>query len=410
VWLLLNSFLTGKTCLDKTIFFRRNFMKKKTLSFLIVLILSFSIMAMTALAGGKTEPSGPKQGVQGFTIGFPKAPVENAVIIAMEKNRAAVAEACGGKLITEIFDFTPEGTIDAVEKLIQAGVKGVLVTPFAQSIMPSISRMCQDAGVYFILSMRKLTDPDVKRIVEANPYYLGAVYEDDYNTGYSLGKAFANAGGKNYALIGTVAGDTTGDERERGLAEAAREFGLTKLAEVRAYTQASDATASVESFIASYPNLDGIIRVASTAAGDVSAIATTLKNSNRASGRGKFIFCSCDVEEGCETYLEDGSITMGLGDALVNDSVTASVILCNAIMGTPLSGKPVDIALKLPSLESISDFQMQMKYVTVETPLYTTDDIRKNFIKYYTPDVTIDSVIALAKAYSPAAIAKRRGM
>jgi ABC-type sugar transport system substrate-binding protein len=383
---------------------------KKTSSLLIVLILSFSIMAMTALAGGKTEPSSPRQGSREFTIGYPKAPVENAVMIAMEKNRAAVAEACGGKLITEIFNFTPEGTIDAVEKLIQSGVKGVLVTPFAQSIMPSISKMCQDAGVYFVLAMRKITDPDVKRIVEANPYYLGAVYEDDYNTGYSLGKAFANAGGKNYALISMTAGDSTGDERERGLAAAAREFGLTQLAEVRGYTQASDAAAAVESFIASYSNLDGIIRLLSTTAGDVPAIATAIKNSNRASRREKLIFCSNDVEDGCETYLEDGTITMALGDSLVNDSFTAAVILCNAIMGTPLSDKPVDIALKFPPLESILDFQMQMKYVAVETPLYTTDEIRKNFIKYYTPDVTIDSVIALAMAYSPAAVAKRRGM
>lgn len=97
--------------------------------------------------GSNQEEPGEDQGEEGetqgeaqrehFTIGYPTAPSYNAVMSAMHKNREAVAQAAGGELITEVFDFTPEGTVSAVEKLIQAGCNGVFVTPMADSILPS---------------------------------------------------------------------------------------------------------------------------------------------------------------------------------------------------------------------------------------------------------------------------------
>ena len=170
--------------------------------------------------------------VEHFVIGFPEAPVDVPAVKAIKLNTQKVAEAAGGEMKNEVFDFTPEGTVDAVEKMINNGVQGVKITPSSDSIIPTIRNMCEEAGVYFILSMRNIGDDSVRAMCEQSEYFLGCVYEDEYYCGYQLGKALAESLGdsdnKTYALIGTTVGDTTGDERERGLADAAKEFGLTR--------------------------------------------------------------------------------------------------------------------------------------------------------------------------------------
>lgn len=160
-------------------------------------------------------------------------------------NRTAVAEAAGGNLITEDWDFSPEGTVQAVEKLIERGCDGIIVTPTDQSILPTITNMCEEAGVYWAISMRSITDEAVKEIVYASDYYVGCVTLDIKSLGYDAGKAVADKGGKTYALISGAVGDTDADIREEGLAEAAAEFGLECVAEIRSIASPADATAAI---------------------------------------------------------------------------------------------------------------------------------------------------------------------
>lgn len=345
------------------------------------------------------------EGVEPFIIGYPTAPSYNAVMSAMHKNREAIAAAAGGSLITEVFDFTPEGTVNAVEKLIQAGCNGVFVTPMADSILPTIVKLCEDNNVYFVLSMRSVSDPEVKAIVEASPMYAGDVYEDEVSAGYEMGKALAEAGGKNYAIIAPAIGDTTGSLREQGLAKAAEEFGLTQVAEVRAPEQASDSASAVESFIASYADLDGIIRLGSTATGDVGAICTTLENLGKA---GDIKFITVDTEEGCDAYLANGTITATLNDLLVQDSIVAATLLVNAITGTPLTDTAKEVALEYSKVEKADDLTLYYEYIACDTPIFNTEEIRNTLLKVYNPEVTLEAVADMANALTASSIKERK--
>ncbi len=338
-----------------------------------------------------------------YVIGFPEAPVEIAAIQAIKYNTEKVAQAAGGTMSNEVFDFTPEGTVDAVEKMIANGVSGVKITPSSESIIPTILNMCEEAGVYFILSMRTIEDEDIRAMCEASEYYLGCVYEDDYAVGYALGKALAESGATTYALIGTSVGDTTGDTREAGLAAAAEEFGLTQVAEVRALEQASDATQAVESFLAAYPDLGGIIRIASTAAGDVSAICVALEEAGRGNGDVKFV--TVDSDDDSAQYLESGTLTMTMGNVYSIDSFISTVILVNAICGTPISDEPVYICVAYPELTSVDELNAENTYIISEDGLYPETYIKQNFLKMYNSSLTLDDILNELELYSPDYIA-----
>lgn len=347
------------------------------------------------------ETGAPSSG-ESFMIGFPEAPVDVPAVKAIKINTENVAVAAGGVMNNEVFDFTPEGTVDAVEKMIAKGVQGVKITPSSDSIIPTILNMCEEAGVYFVLSMRTIGDESVMAMCEESEYFLGCVYGDDYAMGYALGKALADSGAKTYALIGTSVGDTTGDTRELGLAAAAEEFGLTQVAEVRALAQASDATAAVESFLASYPDLGGIVRVASTAAGDVNAICSALEESGRG---GEVKFVSIDSDVGTEEYFDKGILTATLGNENSIDSFVATALLVNAVQGNRLNQEPVDICIPAITLTSGEDLRMDTEYVIGEAGLYPQEYIQQHFLKSCNPDVTLESVMEEINQYSPAYIA-----
>lgn len=392
-------------------------MKKK----MIAAVLAASMVVSLAACGNTSSTNAASQGSgsateenasgdsrtsgdASFTVGYPTAASYNAVMSAMHENRTAVAEAAGGELITEIFDFTPDGTVTAVEKLIQEGCDGVYVTPVADSILPTIVSMCEDSEVYFVLSMRSVSDPDVKEIVEASPYYAGDVYEDEYSAGYEMGKALHEAGGTTYAIIAPQAGDTTGALREEGLAAAAEEFGMTQVAEYRNPSQASDSASAVESFIASYPDLDGIIRLGTNATGDVTAICTALQNAGKA---GDIKFITIDTEEGCDQYLEDGTITATLRDLLVQDSIAASVLLVNAVQGNQLEGAK-EVKLSYSEITEADELRLYYEYIACEEPVYSAEEIQANFLKSSGAELTTDDVSAMANEMTATSVKERK--
>ncbi|MGI5936000.1 MAG: sugar ABC transporter substrate-binding protein [Oscillospiraceae bacterium] len=349
-----------------------------------------------AVSGDESQDTPPAE-LKEFIVGFPEAPVEVPAVLAIKINTQKVVETAGGTLKNEIFDFTPEGTVDAVEKIIANGADGVIITPSSESIIPTVLNMCEESGVYFILSMRTIEDESIRAMCEASKYFLGCVYEDDYAAGYALGKALYEAGETTYALIGTAVGDTTGDTRERGLAAAAEEFGLTCVSEVRALAQASDAASAVESFLAAYPDLGGIIRIASTAAGDVSAICTALEEAGKA-GDVKFVTIDVDDESAVE-HFKKGTITATLGNALSLDRLIATSILVNAILGTPVSDKPVYICIPFPVITTADELTMDTVYTTSTNGLYPEEVIRERLLKYFNPDVTLESILEQVDNY-----------
>lgn len=373
---------------------------KKSSALVLTLVLT---LALTAC--GKKDAAGPAsgEGPNPFKIGYPSAPIHNPTIDAMEANRRAVAEAAGGELMLEVFDFTPEGTVNAIEKLIANGCDGLMVTPFADAILPKITQMCDQAGVYWVISMRDISDPEIKKMVESSKYFIGYVKESEEAAGYQLMKELGSQGTKEVALLSTPKSDTTGQLREKGMIKAADELGIKIVAEMRNVSQASDAAKAVQSFIASYPQLDGIIRVASTAPGDTVAAAKTIAESGK-----KIKFATIDTEPGLEEYMDQGIVSVVSGGTLVLDSAIAASLLVNSVIGTPIDeNNKVVINIDNIFFKSSDDLTKYSTFVEGDLPIYTAEETKKMLLKYYNPDLTAADTQTVVNQFSVADVYDR---
>ncbi len=339
-----------------------------------------------------------------FTIGFPTAASNTSSMAVINSNREAIAEAAGGQCVTEVFDFTAEGTIDAVQKLIETdGCDAVMVTPVADSVLIPIMNMCEEYGVYWVTSMREITDDDIYAQLCASEYYLGGVCQDNYSLGYAMGKAFAEAGGVYYGFISNAVGDASATACEAGLAAAAEEFGLIYVegCENRAASQASDVAQAVESWISTYPELDGIIRLTSTATGDVSAVCETLEKLGVAED---MLFFANEADDACLPYLESGTLNGTFYDVLYADAVITAAILINELQGNSIVGDSKEVyVVEYEMCEDYDQLVAYYEYVAPSDPQAVMNDeqYQQNFLLSYNSSLTFDTIWDFANNLKP---------
>lgn len=357
-------------------------MKRKVLSLFLILILVLGLGACGSASSGTGSSSADSASEDTssddevlFTIGYPAMTATSTAMEAIKLNRQAVAEAFGGELITEEWDFSAEGTVSAVEKLIERGCDGIIITPTDESILPTITSMCEEAGVYWAISMRTIEDEEIKEIVYASEYYVGYVYEPGVEIGNLLAQAAVDAGCTTYALLTASAGDTDATIREEGIAEIADAAGLECVSTIRGLSDATDATEAVESLIAAYPDLDCIIRVTSNVAGDGVAVCEAIEEAGKADD---ITFISFNTEEGMEEYLENGVLDVAFADVNTFDSLLVATILCNVLVGTPCSDDKIEINLYYSEMSSLDQYENFNAYInTTDAALYTEEEIQE---------------------------------
>lgn len=376
---------------------------------MISLFLVMTMLLSVALTGcgGQTQGANSNSGKdpEPFKIGFPFSTATNVPVIkAINGGVEAAVKAAGGELVIDNAELSPDGQVTSVQKLISMGVDGILIIPMADSILPKINKMCSDAKIPFAISFRSINDPAIKAEIEASPYYVGNCYEDEADTAYQVMTQMADIGVKNVALLGINKGDTTGDARDKGIAQAASEKGVKILTEARGITQATDVTKAVESVIAAYPEMDGLILVGTTAVGDLDAAEKALKDHGKA---GKVKVAKIDFTSGMETYLASGELNVIVGGHQVIDPTFACAMLVNKVIGTPISDKPVSLKIKMTYVTTAEDAINYMKYVEGDVPPYTSDDIKNSLIKFYNQDVNTDTFTKAIADFTVADVVER---
>ena len=374
-------------------------LKRKVCLVLAIIMTATMSMACNSSSSPKTTPTesvkdtssdssksadNTESGAKELLIGYPSSATYNEVMSAMHENRASIVKANGGKLVTELFEFNDATTVSAVEQLITDGCSAITVTPFSDDVLYKVTDLCNEAGVYFILSMRTIMNDEVRAYVETSDYFLGEVYEDEYSCGYELGKALAETGVKNYCLLTVAADNTTGQKREQGLADAAAEFGLTCLDTYRNPTDATEAQSAVESWISKYGDeMEGLIRLASNAAGDTTAICAKLaENADK-----DIKFVSADFEAACKEYLESG-VMYACGDTgLILDSIAAVTVATRAAIGNPISDEPVTITIGFQMIRTAEEVDAYFNYVAVDDPIFTEDEILNTIMPLSTEEL-----------------------
>lgn len=138
---------------------------KMGLKIMIMLLLATFILAACGGATSTTAPaatsaSGAAPAGGEILIGLITKTETNPFFVKMKEGATKEAEAQGAKLMTAAgkFDGDNEGQVTAIENMVNAGVKGILITPSnTQAIVPAIEK-ARAAGV-MVIALDTPTDP-----------------------------------------------------------------------------------------------------------------------------------------------------------------------------------------------------------------------------------------------------------
>ncbi|MCI5903155.1 MAG: sugar ABC transporter substrate-binding protein [Blautia sp.] len=305
------------------------------------------------------------------------------------------SETLGCEMVYNTNISSPESQITATENLIAAGCQAVLICNYSDDILPKITQLCEENGVYFALIWRSIANPEVKEFVEKSDYYLGNTCEDEQDIGYRMGETLHNKGCENIAVITMEKGDATADARDAGFNQACEEYGMNRISEVRNNTlTAEETTKAVENFLASFPELDGIFITGGSNTileGVIQALALHEKT-------GEVKVACVDFISDLDKYIAEGAIDAISGGHFV-DPLFSYMLCVNKLAETPLSDTCETCHLNFVNLESPEDAVNYYTYVEGESFPYNEEEIR-NMVKYFNADMTIEELQKISEAYS----------
>jgi len=301
-------------------------------------------------------------------------------------------KAMGGDLVIDTGALSPDAQITSIENLIQAGCKIVSFCAYTgDACIPKIAQLCKDNGVYFVIWDTDITDPKVKQIVEANPYYVGNTNEDQFSTGYDGVAQLAKLGVKNLVLVKYGIGVATCDDREKGALKAAQEKGI-KIA----YTiiAPEDAKKAMQDVLVSHPEVDGLFVL-----GGTESYLSPMNSAIAAAGKsGKVRIASIDFSDAMKGMFASKSLDLIYGGHIVT-STFAALMAVNAYYKTPLSAKPYKVHIPYLKLTSSAESEAYYSLVVGSVPPYNADELKK-FVKYYNDGLTLDSFQKMVSQYS----------
>ncbi|MCR4752736.1 MAG: substrate-binding domain-containing protein [Eubacterium sp.] len=370
----------------------------------ITVILAAAAMVVSLFAG--TVAVSAEEDAS-FKVGFLDQSGEAPPVVRMREIIRDVVEAAGGELICDTSnEDSAEAQVNACEKLISADVKGIIMTPMADAILPAIINMCNENEVYLAITFRNIGDEDVKAVVEASPWYAGNCYEDEEAAGYNvMSAAFEKRPDmKKVALIALAVGDNTSDARVAGITKACEEHGASVVAEVRDIQQASDATDAVKNFVAANPDLDCVAVASCYENSAITALPEAIKGTGKTAD--EICIVSCDGGSDLTKLFDYGyAISVGGGHLEIDRGSTA-VMLVNAIQGNPL-GEPAHIAIPYMQFGSVEDVADYAVYVEGDTPIWTEEEIKDNLLISANPELSVDDVIGYIQGYSIQSLVER---
>ena len=364
-----------------------------------------SVMALACLAGckgnGRSGSDAADKGKdQSFklSVGLPDSGA--TMFSLMAHNVTAMAEKFGG---TATFQggvgASADATISFVEEQIAAGTNGIILSPPSDSVLTTVTTMCEEAEVYWGIAFRSIEDEEVRELVESSPYYVGHCFEDEEQAGYQVMSNLNDNGIKKTAIISLAKGNNTTDKREQGAQRACEEFGMEIVAEARDMTQASDATNAAESFLTAYSDLDAIFVVGTTGAGIHEAVAKAIEDAGKA---GEVKLATIDFPDSMEELFTKGILSTSSGaPSWGYDPYMISTVVVNAIKGNPVSETKVN--LEVPMYD-INDAETAAKWVEkygdAETMYYEESFIGETLDKSVNADLTEDAMSKLIQEFT----------
>ena len=345
-----------------------------------------------------------------FTIGFPWAttstdPTFVSIVTCVE----AAVESAGGELVLVESDLTADTLINNITDLISRDVDGILFMPASDSMLPTVNQLCSEAGIPFATIFRVINDEDIREEIHNSDYFAGGCYEDDEQCAYDITKTMVGQGVENLCVINIAKGDTSSDLRDKGVEKAIEETGINLLNTTYGITVQTDMTKTIESYIAAYPEMDGILLAGTYCDAALPTIEKALSDHNL---DGDIIVGRIDFDFTMGEYLEAGSFHVAYGGQQQSDPLLSAVILVNDVIGTPINGDdPFILVTNYLELTSSEEAENFLTYFLGDVPVFTAQEIKDSMIKYYDDSITVDTFEQIVEDFSVAdVVARHEGM
>lgn len=341
-----------------------------------------------------------------FKIGFPWDTANtDPTWISIYNNVKAAVESAGGELVNVVTDNSADGLIDNISELISRDVDGILFMPASDSMLPAVDAMCADAGVYWGTMFRTISDDDIREAMYDSEWYAGGCNEDDETCSSNIVKSMADMGVTDLGVINIAKGDTSSDLRDKGAAEGAEEAGVNILNTTYDISVTTDMTKTIESYIAAYPEMNGILVLGTYCGGAIPTIEKALADHDKA---GDIKVGRIDFETTLGDYLKEGTFNVSYGGQQQIDPLVSAVILVNKVIGTPIvEDGPTNIITPYLELTTAEEADQFNEYFLGDDAVYTADEIKDKMIKFYNPDIDMDYMNDLISTFSIADVVER---
>lgn len=333
-------------------------------------------VAMTASLFAGVSVHAENADPEPFTIGFPWDTANtDPTWISIYNNVKAAVEAAGGELINVVTDNSADGLIDNISELISRDVDGILFMPASDSMLPAVDAMCADAGVYWGTMFRTISDEDIREAMYESEWFAGGCHEDDEVCAANIVKSMADMGVTDLGVINIAKGDTSSDLRDKGAAEGAEEAGVNILNTTYDISVTTDMTKAIESYIAAYPEMNGILVLGTYCEAAIPTIEKALADHDKA---GDIKVGRIDFESSLGEYLSEGTFHVSYGGQQQIDPLT--------------------------SAEEAGEFN---EYFLGDEAVYTAEEIKDTMIKFYNPDIDAAYMDELISTFSIADVVER---
>lgn len=359
-------------------------MKKR----LIGTMLALSMLG-TAFAGFTSVVNASENNVK---IGVSIWSTSDSLGASCKKILDAAAEALDVELVYVETNLDQDQEIASVENLCASGCDGIIICNSSDGEMATIINTCEANNVKIGQFFRTLSDENVIELAENSTAYAGKVYEDEETTGQNMAQIMADKGLENIGIISQDHGNTTYETRCSGYKERFEELGVNIVAEQWDCDNSEEASNAVNNFIASYPELDGIVVVG----GGGEPLEGTISALENNGLTGEIAVCSTDFTTDLGEQLESGAISAMSGGHWT-DPLFAFLMVYNAVNGA--YDAPVEIIHPMMYVASSEDYADYETYFCGDILPFTAEEIQ-NLAITSNPDTTLDDLQAAASDLS----------
>lgn len=388
----------------------------KKLRTVVALLLALCMLFALAACGAEEKEAPPPSGTgtvpdgddgagdsfESYTIGYNNQGSGAWILDYMQAVTEHYAvDVLGMEINAMSANFSADQMMKDVQNMVQSGCRGLTIIPVMPTMLPSVSELCQDNGVYFAGFSQLIMEENLEYLRE-NPYYCGSVGMNAYEAGRSIGQMALDDGKSKAVIVAGAIGNTNHDNLIAGFTEVFEAGGGQVLDVGHSETEAAQRA---DDLIAAYgTEIDCAFGMGMDFA---DSLLTACSNYGLEAGKDVKIYAA-ELDANGVQYVKDGRMG-GLSQQCIDSAFSAALVV-NAIDGKLLldeNGEPVwaDSMRLFEVNEDNAD--NYLKYFIEGFPIPNEDF--DQLLYRCNPDVSYESFMDFVGSYSYEMVMDLRG-